>query len=442
MKDHICFLEILNFSGFDKYVLNKRVGFLIVLMTLFFSAGFSQPQTKKELEKKKAQLQKEISITNKLLEEAKKNKQISLNQLITLNQKINMREELINTIGSEVTIIDFQIEKANTNITELKKELDSLKAQYAKMIYYAYKNKNAYDRLMFIFAAKDFNQAFQRLKYLQEYSDYRKKQAFAMLAKQKVLNEKIQDLIIDKTNRSQLLTVKEKEKLNLTKEKTEQEEVLGQLQDKEKKLKADLKKKQEDASKLQLAIQKIIEAEIKKSKELALKKEKANTPKEVNPKIEKGKKEVETEITLTPEAEKLSSDFESNKSKLPWPVAEGVIVSTFGEHEHPTLKGVKVKNNGIDISTNSAAQVRAIFEGEVIGVVGIPGAGKAIIISHGKYLTVYSNLQETFVKKGDKVKTKQSIGSARTDDDAKTEVHFELWKGYSMLNPMAWIYNK
>ena len=427
------------FSFQKKYfVLNS----LIIILFAFNAIG----QNKKDLEKKKAQLQKEINATNQLLNETKKNKKLSLNQLVTLNQKIEIREELITTIAYEVNEINSSINKTNTSINNLKKEIEKLKAEYEKMIYYAYKNQSAYTKLMFIFSAKDFNQAYNRMKYFEQYSEYRKKQALIIQKTQNNLAEKVKELEAKRSELKALLGEKEEEKKTLTIEKSEKEDVLIQLQEKEGQLKADLKKKQEDANKLQKEIKRIIEEEIKRAREeaiLAAKNSKATHP--PNPKkntTQENPKEVKNEnvLTLTPEAQKLSDNFELNKGKLPWPVAEGVIIEYFGEHDHPVLKGIKVKNDGIDISTKVGSAVRAVFDGEVTGVISIPGAGKAIIVRHGEYLSVYSNLSETNVKKGDKIKTKQNIGTALTDEDNKTSMELQIWKGSILLNPIGWIY--
>ena len=427
------------FSFQKKYfVLNS----LIIILFAFNAIG----QNKKDLEKKKAQLQKEINATNQLLNETKKNKKLSLNQLVTLNQKIEIREELITTIAYEVNEINSSINKTNTSINNLKKEIEKLKAEYEKMIYYAYKNQSAYTKLMFIFSAKDFNQAYNRMKYFEQYSEYRKKQALIIQKTQNNLAEKVKELEAKKSELNALLGEKEEEKKTLTIEKSEKEDVLIQLQEKEGQLKADLKKKQEDANKLQKEIKRIIEEEIKRAREeavLAAKNAKAkNPPNPKNNTTKENPKEVKNEnvLTLTPEAQKLSDNFELNKGKLPWPVAEGVIIEYFGEHDHPVLKGIKVKNDGIDISTKVGSAVRAVFDGEVTGVISIPGAGKAIIVRHGEYLSVYSNLSETNVKKGDKIKTKQNIGTALTDEDNKTSMELQIWKGSILLNPIGWIY--
>jgi septal ring factor EnvC (AmiA/AmiB activator) len=429
----------------------------ITLLALLLCGNIAWAQNKKELEKKKSQLQSEIKVTNQLLNETKKNKRISLNQLVTLNKKIGMREELINTIGSEINLLGNQINDNQQRINYLQHELEKLKKEYASMIYYAYKNQSNYDKLMFVFSSEDFNQAFKRLKYFQQYSDFRKTQAALIDSTKKRISEQNQQLQEKKQDKNKLLLNEEEEKQTLTKEKQEKEKVLTQLQSKEKQLKKELAKKQSDANKLNAAIKKIIDDELKKAREEAReaakakrKKEKEaaiaaakkdNKPLPLKPDKEEEKDVEEVELKLTPEAQKLSNSFAANKSKLPWPVAEGIISSSFGEHEHPVLKGIKVKNNGIDISTKNSAPTRAVFDGIVTGVISIPGAGKAIIIRHGEYLTVYSNLASVNVNKGDKVKTKQQIGVVLDGDEDRSEIHFEIWKGSVLLNPAQWIYN-
>lgn len=451
-----------------EYRNNKtKTHLLFYILTFFLAISASHDvfaQNKKELENKKKKLQSDIKLTKELLEETKQNKKQSLNQLVTLNKKISMQEELINTINTEVNIIDRQILENELVIKNLETDLQQLKEEYAQMIKFAYKNKNSYDRMMFVFASKDFNQAYNRLKYMQQYSEYRQKQGKQIERTQKIVNDKITELHASKGEKVNLAQEKETEVKTLSVEKGEKEKSLVELQKKEKQLRAELKKKQEDAAKLQAAIQAIIVEEIRKAKELAAKEAakkeaeaKARKEKEKDSKKKEKEKESETTTTatktkptenkttsegliLTPEAQLLSSSFESNKSRLPWPVAEGIVTNTFGEHEHPVLHNIKVKNNGIDISTKKGAAARAIYDGEVTGVISIPNAGKAVIVRHGEYLSVYANLGSVMVEKGDKIKTKQTIGSVMIDEEEKSEIHLEIWKGSNTLDPQNWIY--
>jgi septal ring factor EnvC (AmiA/AmiB activator) len=222
-----------------------------------------------------------------------------------------------------------------------------------------------------------------------------------------------------------LLETSERERLTLNEEREEQDQMIGELQDKEGQLRADLKKKEKEKKKLERAIQRIIEAEIAKAK----KKEKRT-----------GSTVTKSGFALTPAEMKLSTNFFDNKGKLPWPSERGIITSSFGEHPHPTLRDIKVVNNGIDIRTEEGTQARAVFAGVVSAVVVIPGANKAVILRHGEYLSVYSNLTEVAVKMGDKLSLKQNIGVVATDRlTGETDLHLEIWKGSTKLNPKKWI---
>jgi septal ring factor EnvC (AmiA/AmiB activator) len=407
---------------------NSKTFFLLVLWCfalLGTQLCVAQKQTKKELENKKLQIQKEIEKTNQLLAETKKNKKHSLNELLMLNKKISDREELIATINGEIGVLNKQIQENNETINGLQNDLKKLKAEYAKMVYYAYKNQDSYSRLMFVFAARDFEQAYMRLKYLQQYSDYRHKQAEKIISTKKNLNEKVQDLEAKKSDQRVLLGSQETEKQNLTSEKSEKQQVFSNLQTQESKLKKDLEKKKQDAKKLQLAIQRVIEKELEKAQ--------AQAKTDGKPKPQK--------LILTPESLELSNSFSSNKSKLPWPVSKGIISEHYGVHPHPLMKDIDVNNNGIDITTNNGSLARAVFDGEVKAVVNMPGSGQFVLLRHGEFLTIYSNLKDVYVRVGDKIKTKQNIGSILyDDDDSKTQMHFEVWKGQTKMNPEDWLY--
>jgi len=408
----------------NKLLLNHR-GFLFFIFLLLPVLLFGQ--SKGELQKKKKELEKNIQYTNILLKETKKNKVASLNQLTTLKKQIVYRKHLINTINKEIKLIDKQIAENNNIVRALEQDLIKIKEDYAKMIYYGYKNRNSYNKLMFVFSSIDFNQALKRLKYIQEYSEYRHEQAELITKTKELIHEKNQSLEDKRIRKQSLMNRKEQERLDLSSRKKEKNNVYESLMAKETQLKTDLKKQIKESAKLQKAIEDIIAKEIRKARELANKK---------------------TGFALTPEETKLSVNFKNNKGKLPWPVKRGIITGSFGEHNHPVLSGIKVYNNGIDLSTNKGATARSIFEGTVTGVIILPGSNKkAVIVRHGEYFSVYGSLQQVFVKKGDKVGLKQDIGIVYTDvKKFKTESHLEIWKltdgGTVKLNPQIWIAKK
>ncbi|HTX88141.1 MAG TPA: peptidoglycan DD-metalloendopeptidase family protein [Bacteroidales bacterium] len=410
-----------------------RPSFLLIAWTvaLWVIALLSFSQTTQEqLQRKKKQLEDEIKLTGTLLEQTRNSRQASLNRLQLLDQQIGKRQSLITTITREVDGIQVQIDLQNQQIKKLNTDLAKMKDEYARMIYYAYKNLNAYNRLLFIFSAKDFNQAFDRLRYYQQYSASRRTQAELIRDKQIEITRSQRELEETKAAKMALLTSQQSHITTLTTEKEEKDRTVEELTQKEKQLKASLKDKQEAARKLQNEIEKLIAAEIRVSA--------AKTKGTGKNEVQKGA--AETGLFLTPVEMELSSSFASNKGRLPWPAEKGIITGTFGEHPHPVLKYVKTKNNGVDIATEKGASVRAVFNGKVSRVMSFPNLNKVVIIRHGEYLTVYSNLEEVYVKDGDMVTTKQVIGNVHTDpEDAKTEIHFEIWLGKTIQNPQEWL---
>lgn len=393
---------------------------VLILLTLSIRIASGQ-EKKAQLEKDKKQIEAEIQYNTKLLEETKKSQKVTLNQLVVLKKQINSREKLIGNINEEILAVNEQIKINNGLLEDLNKDLVNLKEEYAAMIYYAHKNRNNFHRLMFIFSSEDFNQAFKRMKYFQQYSAYRKLQVTLIEQTQDSINSVNAKLDNYKNERISLLRSVENEMTHLNSEKDQQNTVIATLNKKEKELMATIKEKEKAAKKLQKEIEKIIAEEI----DLASKK--SGTTK-------KGS------YDLTPDELILSSDFQSNKGTLPWPLERGIISGTFGEHPHPVLKNVMTKNNGIDILTDENTKVRAVFSGEVTRVISVPNYNYVVMIRHGEFLSVYSNLSEVYVQKGEKVSTKQELGKVHTDSkEAKTELHFELWQGKTLLNPSAWL---
>ncbi len=433
----------------EKHLMNtKKIKLFIAFLLL--SLIFASPlfaQTKEELQRQKKLIENDIKYTNKLLKETKKNQKSSTNQIVLLKKKIEQREKLIETITKEMNSLDDEIIGNTQTIESLNFQVKKLKDEYAKMIYYAYKNRKNYDRIMFVLSSDNFNQAYRRTRYFQLYSSYRKRQASLIAETQESIKNKNNELEQFKNDKVSLLTSQQTEKSKLTKEQTNKNKTLTELNKKEKELRQTLQEKEKASRDLQNAIASIISEEIRKAeaKRVAENKKKNKTPATTKNTTETNKTNTNIKtpvntISMTPDEKNLANSFSANKGKLPWPLEKGVISSNFGEHPHPVLSGVIIKNNGIDISTSRGASVRAIFNGLVSGVVTLPNGTKAIIIRHGDYLSVYANLVSTSVHSNDNVKTKQSIGTVSTDeDDGKTELHFELWQNKTLLNPNLWI---
>ncbi len=413
-----------SFHSTYRAVIKISVKLLLPVLLFLHTAS---AQTKRDLEQRKEKLQKEINEANKELERLTKSKTATLTQIETIKKKIRARTELINTISSEINLLDKEINQTGQNISSLEEQMKKLKEDYANMLVYAQRNNNRYQRLHFVLAANDFNQAYKRIAFLQQINQYRRQQAANIDSTQAELNRKKTALENQRAEKNKLRSSEMKQKAQLDTEKKQQDKLVGNIQEREKKLRAQLAEKQKAKQKLERAIEDIIRKEI-----AAAKKKAATTT---------GSKKVTAEnaFTLTPEAQKLSSTFAGSRGSLPWPVEKGTVSSRFGNHAHPELKGVVVNNDGIDIKTEKGATARAVFNGEVTGIVDIPGSGSAIIIRHGEYLTVYSNLQSVSVKKGDKITTRQTIGRAGSGDDQSAMMNFQLWKGFTKLDPEQWL---
>lgn len=415
----------------------------IFFLIIFCLAGNAFGQSSSELKRRKESLTREIESLNRSLNQTSNNKNLSLKQIRALNAQIRLREEKISTINSEVRLLNNQISDNTNSVRSLQSQLDKLKKEYAAMVLFAFRNQSAYSKLMFIFAAQNFNQAYKRLKYLQQFSEYRKKQAKYIEGTQKDLNIKIAELDHNKQEKSHLLSDQQNERQTLGKQKSSKSKVLTGLSKQEKQLKQELLQKQRESARLNRAIQNAINKEIEEARRRAEEEARAAAAKakaenrdvpDAKP-ISKGS----SILAATPESAKLSSDFLGSRGSLPWPVTNGLIIEDFGNHTYG--RNVTTENNGVDIKTAPGSQVRAAFAGEVAAVQNFAGS-YAVLIRHGEYFTVYSNLRTVNVSRGQKVTLKQNIGSVITDPvDGTTEVHFEVRKGAIPMNPAGWLAN-
>lgn len=419
---------------------SRKATFALILFFTLFLFFPSYSQDREKLEKERTKLNKEIEYTQKLLKETSDNKTQSLNQLQTLRQQIQLREKMIGNINKEMNVIDEQLDETSAIIVALEKDLVELKKEYAGMLYNMYKNRSALNQLIFIFNAESFNDAFARIRYLQQFGEFRKKQAQVIEATKLSLERKREEQAARKTDKQKLLQAEQGQRTKLNEEISEKDKLVASLEQKAAMLRKDIEKKKQDADLLTKKIEDIIRREIEKAKAEAERKAKEEAAK----KTAAATKPVATGtkvLSATPEAAKLTAGFSSNQGRLPWPVEKGVICETFGEHDHPVLKHVKIVNNGVDVCTNANAQARTIFQGTVVTVMYNPGFQRAVMVRHGEYFTVYSNLKEVLVRSGDEVTVKQPIGLVYTDEKAgESKVHLELWKGTQKLNPALWMY--
>ena len=408
-------------------VLDKKY----LLIILLFLSNNLCAQTKEELKNQKIQIEKEIDYTKALLNKTSLNKKKSLNYLKVIKSQIKSQEQLSITLNIEIKLLQRQIKKTKSAIKkneqlieEEEKKLKNLKEEYAKMIYTSLKQKENKNDIIYILSSDSFNQLYKRILYLKQYRDFRRKQAekikesqINLLKNKEKLAQQKDRIIEEKFSKQILLEKKEKELDQKASIKIEKDQLIKKLIKSERTLKKQIEVKKKKTIELENKIRKIIEEEIAKAR----------------------KKNVIN--GLTPEVNLLSKEFAENKGKLPWPLLKGIIVSGYGKQKHPVFPAVEIFNNGIDIATEKDSEVRVVFDGVVARIFFVKGEGKAVLVSHGDYYSVYSGIIDVFVKTGEKLLAKERIGTVLTkEDDNITELHFEIWMGYEKDNPTNWLY--
>ncbi|HEY1025815.1 MAG TPA: peptidoglycan DD-metalloendopeptidase family protein [Sphingobacteriaceae bacterium] len=428
---------------------------LVLLFAFIFLADSAFSQSSAALKRRKAALNKEIESLKKTRSKIDKSKKLSLSQINMLNAQIRLREDKIGTINSEIRLLDDQIFDNTREVRSLQSQLNILKQQYVRMIRFAQRNQSAYSKLMFIFAARDFNQAYKRLKYLQEFAAYRRRNAVQIRKTQNNLNTEIRILDKNKQEKNLLLKDQEKEKQTLGNEKNTQTQILSKLSKEEKQVKQQLDKKiREDralARAIQTAIRKEIEAERKRAaaaeaKRLAAAraKAKAAAAKSRAGSATAGKTGVAKAkpvakgaeiLSSSPENLKISAGFLANRGRLPSPVDNATITQHYGARKYGN---VTVYNDGIHLKGKPGTAVKSVFSGEVIKVISLFNS-YTVMLRHGEYFSVYSGLKNPAVSAGQKVSVKQTLGTIATNAEGTTELQFQIWKGGSPINPSSWI---
>ena len=431
-----------------KYEVNSRVLLAMCLLCAFVvlfthpaKAQQNSKQKKEQLQQQMKKLQDEIKSIEAALKTNSAKKEKSLSEVLSLQAKIKSREKLIGNISNQIGDLDETIDKTQEEITVKSTEVEKMKADYAEMLRKSYQNQHIQNQVVFLLSSNSFYDAIRRYNYLLKIAEYRRGQALAIqksIGELQVIKDDLQE---NKQEKENLLVRQTAQKQELENEKKEKDVAVAQLQEKEKKLRRAQQEKSKAAAALNNKIQAIIEEEIrlarKKAEEAAKRTGASNTTKDVA--VKKGSTET---MPLTPAEQALSKDFSNNKSKLPWPVVRGHIVSGFGKHEHPLLKGVVIENNGVDIKTEAGAEARSVFGGTVVSVFFLPTTQNCVIVKHGEYFTVYSNIETVTVKTGQTLTTKQSLGKLHTDKSEElTKVHLEIWKGKDKMDPSQWLAN-
>ncbi len=427
-----------------------RRGLLLVVLLGLLLPVASFGQTKKDLEDKRKRLIRDIQVTDKLLEKTTQTKEATYDRYLALQDQIGSREKLVTTLADEIVEADNGIEGSNSQIEALNADLARMQVEYGHLVRHAFRRKMLTNPLLFLLSAESLNQAFRRWLFLRKYNDYRKKQAAHIESTRLILQRRIADLAETRTKKAGFQASIQAQQEILTHEMQAKDLMVQTLAKDEQRLKAELKEKEAARERLNQSIEKVIAEDVRKSIEEARKaKAKPATPPPVAEKpttktpIIAARPETPNAAVAAPEvvAEDLfTRDFQLKRGQLPWPVESGFIARGYGTQKHPTLKNIEITNNGVDIRTEESAIVYAVFAGKVAGVQFIPGHDYTVIIQHGTYYTVYANLSETSVNKGDQVRGHQPMG--RVSNNAITgtaELHFELWYQKERLNPAQWI---
>lgn len=416
---------------------------LLLLFTHSISAQTSSStnkQKKDQLQGQMKKLQDEIKSIEAAIKKTGEKKKEGMAEILSLQAKIKSREKLINNINSQIGGLDEDIDATQADIAAKSKEVEKMKAEYASMLRKSYSGITLQNKMAFMLSASSFDEAIRRYNYMLKVADYRRNQAKAIQLKIDELEGKKVELEDTREKKEDLLVAQTQQKSVLETEKSVKDKIVKDLGDKEKKLRARQQEKNKAAQALNTKIKQIIEQEIASAKKKAEQTAKSQGKPIIPVKPESGTTATKEEIPMTPREMALSKDFTLNKGKLPWPVSRGHVVSHFGKQQHPVVKDLFIENNGIDIRSTSGAEARAVFDGTVVSVFSMPTVQNCVLVKHGEFYTVYSNLGTVSVKAGQNITTKQSIGSCYTDsEEGLTKVHIEFWQGKVKLNPEDWL---
>ncbi len=402
---------------------------LLLLLTFVLIASVpSWAQNKEDLERQRLELMDAIEQTTRQLEKTRADKANTLNHYVALQKQISQRRRLMTNLEQEITYADRSIARSGEVIEALQKDVGLLREEYAQMLRVALRHKLNQSLALFLFSSRNFNEAFRRWQYIRQYNNYRRKQSRLIQETQRMLTGKMESIERQKMEKEALLIAAQDQQANLNQELNSQDKLLARLKTAERRLAQELVEQREARDRLNTTIEAIIRAEVEESR---TRKSQTNVGLPENRRAER-----RSEADLEPTPNEAEDPFAQLKGQLPWPVRKGRIVQSFGRHPHPRFKEVQITNNGINIETGKGSEVYAVFGGKVAGIQFIPGYKNTVILQHGNYYTVYSNLETAYVKRGDNVKGRQTIGVASS---SKPEIHFEVWREKQRLNPELWV---
>jgi len=401
---------------------NKGLWTICCFLIISVATSQSTSARQKALEEQKKRLQQEIKQINTILFSNIRKEKSVISKVEDLDLKISVRSQIVKVNNQQANLLTRQINVNQRDITNLRSELKNLKKDYANMIVKSYKSKSSQNRLMFLFSSADFLQAYKRIQYMKQYANFRKKQGEEISEKTQTIQNLNKTLLDQKSIKEALVAENKIVQTTLMKERKFQQNLIRSIKSKSRSLTSEIKRKQRQSAAIDKEIERLIREAIAASNKLA----------------GKASKNV---FALTPEAKLLAKNFVANKGKLPWPVEKGVVTQRFGTQPHPLVKTTMIKSNGVTIATNPKSKARAVFDGEVMAILSFKGSNPAVLIKHGNFITTYKNIAKVYVRKGEKVKSKQSIGEIFTHPQSgKTTLQFSVFNELKPQNPKNWIY--
>ena len=401
---------------------NKGLWTICCFLIISVATSQSTSARQKALEEQKKRLQQEIKQINTILFSNIRKEKSVVSKVEDLDLKISVRSQIVKVNNQQANLLTRQINVNQRDITNLRSELKNLKKDYANMIVKSYKSKSSQNRLMFLFSSADFLQAYKRIQYMKQYANFRKKQGEEISEKTQTIQNLNKTLLDQKSIKEALVAENKIVQTTLMKERKFQQNLIRSIKSKSRSLTSEIKQKQRQSAAIDKEIERLIREAIAASNKLA----------------GKASKNV---FALTPEAKLLAKNFVANKGKLPWPVEKGVVTQRFGTQPHPLVKTTMIKSNGVTIATNPRSKARAVFDGEVMAILSFKGSNPAVLIKHGNFITTYKNIAKVYVRKGQKVKSKQPIGEIFTHPQSgKTTLQFSVFNELKPQNPKNWIY--
>lgn len=402
------------------------------LLSIFFlcltSLVWGQESQQEKLEQRKAQILQEIRENESQLQSVKKKEKSAVTVVMLQANKIKLQEKLIKTTEKQAKILGNDMYINQVKINKLKKELEILKEDYARMIVKSYKSRSEESRAMFLLSSENFLQAYKRAQYMKQYSSFRKMQGEEIKSKSLELQDYNGRLAIQKKEKQKIIAEREKERLALEKQKKEQLRLVNAIKKDKNKIMAAIRKKQSETKAIDRQIDRLIREAIAEANRKAAKDGTATGGSS-------------SRIALTAEAKILADNFRANRGKLPWPVEKGFVSLGYGKQPHPVYPTLVINNSGVEITTDAGSYARSVFAGEVTNIMVLSPVNKAVMIQHGDCFTVYQNLSSVSVSKGDKVGIKQNLGKIRTNSEGKTVLKFTISQNATYNNPASWLYN-